>query len=132
MPHLISRQVDALLLLVTVLAVSLWHIVPEIVDEYRRESVIRRYKEGFNRLVDEGEDKEMLKCLKILINNMESVENIEILKSKNKTILKNEISKIKIKHIRMWLWLTPCTYFIILGPLYCSILVYVIKSVKKV
>ncbi|KAM0681606.1 hypothetical protein GINT2_000119 [Glugoides intestinalis] len=86
----------------------------------------------FNELVDSKvHTNEMLKYLKVLINNFESLTNVEILDSRDLNKLQEECNRLKPNHIQIFLYYSTKMNLAILGSILLPGLSYAFKTLKK-
>lgn len=124
------EKLDTILLICMLFIATLYHLVPPLMSLWATSRAKYNHKVLFNKMMDERVSEEILGHLKILINNYESLQNSDVLRSRDAYELKKAVDDLKICHSKVWRFYTPYFYFMLFGPIYLPVLVYIIKKLK--
>lgn len=121
---------DALFLIFQTILAAAYHIGFPILKTYLQQlKKIEKMKE-FNNLLDQNlVSFNVLKSLKILIHNFESLENKEILNSSDIKELELAVLNLNVKHQKIFLKSTPTLNLVVIGATVLPCFAYFIKNV---
>jgi len=121
-----------LFLLLQIILVVAWHLGYPLYSEYILDQKKKLAKVAFNNLVDEnGLPADVLRCLKILINNYESLTDVEILNSRNIEVLEPACNGLIPAHKRIFLHYSNSMNMSIMGSILLPAVSFTLKSLFR-
>lgn len=125
----LREKTKEVFLLIEILLAVLWHIGHPLYTQYVIDQRKRNAKITFNALVDSNNTTlDVLKCLRILINNYESLDNVKILECRDLTILSNACDSLIPKQQKIFLFYSTTMNLCTLGAVLLPGLSFVLRK----
>lgn len=127
-----TNKKEYIVLIISIISAFLIHLAPFYYHSFILNSKILKAKQSFNDLLkDNSVDTEILKCLKILINNYESLEDESVLNSGNLEELQDAVENIKIQTHDKILKYSPLMTLSMLGSVTITPIVFSLKKLAS-
>ena len=126
-----TNKEDIYLILRIAIIIMVYIVIPLTRKELNNELKLKRMKD-FNTLLDQNQlSFSILKSLKILIHNYESLDDKNILNSRDEEELTKAVDSLQIKHEKIFLTNTKTLNLLVFGSTLIPTVAYLIKKFLK-